>query len=742
MYHNIRRWGTLVSRPLIAVLALVVGVAPASAARSDHVVRPGLWGVDGAVQSSVVVGNTLYIGGSFTRVGPPTGGLVALDPTSAAAQTLAPLAGTLSAIVPDGNGGWYVGGEFVAIGGAPRANLAHILADGSLDPAFAPDVRGVVQSLALSGSLLYVGGQFSQVSGVSRTNLAVINLSTGAPGSWAPSVTHSSSTPFVSALAVIGSTVYVGGFFSQANGVARSNLADFDAASGALGPWNPAPNGSVSALLPVGSDLLVAGGFTQIAATSRPMLARFDAATGVLRSWNANASGGFFAPGVYALHLSGATLYVGGDFDQIGGAARTNLAAINIDSAVATSWDPGVPLVSSTVRISAIVRSGNSVYIGGRFTQVAGQPRDGLAAVDAGTGAATPWNPALKGRVVALAADADTIFVGGALSVSAGVARNNLAAIDLITGQATDWDPNVNGSVQTMAVRGSTLYIGGLIRTVGGQVRNNIAAIDLNSGALLSWNPDASNTVYTLAATDSVIYVGGAFTQIGGQSRFTLAALDPTTGLATSWNPTLNGPGVATIVPAIGTIWVGGQFLNSGVLSRPGLARFNTAGSLLGWNPGATGGPSPTVASLEFDGLVFYVGGRFTTLGGQPRNNLGVVDTAGVATSWTANIFGPSSFSGLYNLKLAGERLYAGGNFTSAGGQLRNNIAAFNRSSGTVIDWAPDLGGSNATVYTINVDRGVVYAGGSFYSAGNQPAAGLAAIAEEIYRTNLPFIVR
>ena len=154
---------------------------------------------------------------------------------------------------------------------------------------------------------------------------------------------------------------------------------------------------------------------------------------------------------------------------------------------------------------------------------------------------------------------------------------------------------------------------------------------------------------------------------------------------------------------------------------------------------------APPERTLDYSRPPFarwFIGGRFTTLGGQPRNNLGVVNSAGVATAWTANVFGSSANPAVSVIKIAGQRLYVGGNFTSVGGQLRNNIAAVRASDAQVIEWAPDLGGLSSEVRTITVDRGIVYAGGSFYAAGNQPAAGLAAIAEEIYRVNLPLIAR
>ena len=81
----------------------------------------------------------VFLGGDFTRIGPATGGGVVLDPASGLRAAQFPdVRGIGFAVAPDGAGGYYVGGRFSAVGGVPRKNIAHVLADGSVDPAFAP----------------------------------------------------------------------------------------------------------------------------------------------------------------------------------------------------------------------------------------------------------------------------------------------------------------------------------------------------------------------------------------------------------------------------------------------------------------------------------------------------------------------------------------------------------------------------------------------------------------------------
>ncbi len=64
-----------------------------------------------------------------------------------------------------------------------------------------------------------------------------------------------------------------------------------------------------------------------------------------------------------------------------------------------------------------------------------------------------------------------------------------------------------------------------------------------------------------------------------------------------------------------------------------------------------------------------------------------------------------------------GQHLYAGGDFTTAGGRTANHIAKWNGSS-----WSALGSGVNDTVYALAVSGSAVYAGGNFTTAGGNAA--------------------
>jgi len=118
-------------------------------------------------------GSTTYIGGSFTELGAQTGGGARVSPTSGKRFVDSPVVnGDVLASAPDGSGGAFIGGDFTHVGGVARNNIAHVLPDGTVDPAFDPDANGFVQALAVDGDAVYAGGEFTTIGGFPRQGFA------------------------------------------------------------------------------------------------------------------------------------------------------------------------------------------------------------------------------------------------------------------------------------------------------------------------------------------------------------------------------------------------------------------------------------------------------------------------------------------------------------------------------------------------------------------------------------------
>jgi len=350
---------------LAALLAAAVSAAPAGAAVSATP-DPGTWVTNGAVSAiATAADGTTYIGGDFTYVGPNTGGGAPLDASGSVVGTPLPIAGTLHATAADGSGGFYIGGSFTSVGGEARSNLAHILADGSLDLSWGPSANSTVYALAVSGGTVYAAGAFASIDGVSRSRIAALDATSGAATAWDPSANDTVRT-----LAVSGGTVYAAGAFTSIDGVSRSRIAALDAASGAATAWDPSANSTVLALAVSGETVYAGGYFTTIGGASRSRIAALDAASGDATAWDPSAD-----QVIYALAVSGGTVYAGGYFTTIGGASRGRIAALDAATGAATAWDP-----SADGFVDALAVSGGIVYAGGHFTTIGGSSRGRIAA--------------------------------------------------------------------------------------------------------------------------------------------------------------------------------------------------------------------------------------------------------------------------------------------------------------------------------------------------------------------------
>ena len=692
----------------LASLALACAVLwPLPSARAQTV-APDFYITNGQVVAEVLRGNTLYIGGMFNFVGPVTGAGVPVDVgTGAPAPGFPRVNGTVMAAIPDGSGGWYIGGQFTAVGAAVRTNLAHVLADRSVDP-WNPGSNGIVRALLLRSGVLYAGGDFTTLGGITRNRIGAVDATSGVASSWNPNANSS-----VRVMITNGSVMWVGGQFTTIGAQTRNRIAQLDFTTGAANAtWNPNSNSTVSALAwdSANSLLYVGGQFTNIDSQVRNRLAVLDVPTGHAQSWNPNANNQ-----VNALVVGPTEVYVGGLFTVVGGQTRNRIAALSAATGNATAWNANAGSV-----VDALALSGTALYAGGDFLTIGGQNRSRIAALDLVNGNATAWDPRAFSTVNTITLDGSVAFVGGAFNGIGGVARNNVAAIDVSTGLVTAWNPNANNMVQTLVATQDLIYAGGNFSQAGGQIRNNIAALDLTNGIATAWDPNADGQVSALAVSGNRVYAGGLFANIGGQARQNLAAIDATTGLAQSWSADADDQ-VFAIDASTPVVYVGGNFVTLGGVARNFVGALSAAtGSVTSWDPNATG----TVRSLAVTCDRVFIGGFFTTIGGQARNRLAAVNLV----NGQANGFDPNANGPVFTLLSQPGIMYVGGVFSSVGVATRNRLAAVDPQTGAVRPWNPN---SNGTVRAIVANGTSTYIGGQYSSMNNTPSGNLSAVSLE-----------
>ncbi len=695
----------------LATICCFVGGGRAQSIDAD------LWGVDNTVVALARSGSTLYVGGTFNWVGPCTGGLIALSRQPSSSRRPFPrVAGYVYGIADDGQGGWFISGNFTAVGGVPRNCLAHILSDGTVAP-WNPNPNHVpygTGGLIVSGNRVYVCGGFATISGKPRSYIAALDATTGEALDW-----NAHANGLVAPLAIHGNVLYVGGGFSQMGGQPRRNIAALDLTTGNATPWNPDADGWVSAVAVHGNHVLVGGRFRNVGGRVRSALAELDPKTGLATDWDAHV-GPEGDTEVDAIAVLGDRLYIGGWFTSVSGEVRQSLAAFDLHTRLLESWNPGSEFAANGYpMVFALRSSGHSIYIGGQFDHVAGKPRYDAAELDARTGAATEWNPDPNNIVYAIGASDSLVCLGGWLKSAGMVRRHDLAAFDLSTGQVTAWNPNPDGiQVRALAVDQGSVYVGGAFWSIGGKPRSMLAAVDTLTGAAMDWDPHADDLVNTLLVRDNAVYVGGNFNHIGGQARNYLAALDAATGTATAWNPSPND--YVEAITAIGnTIYAGGWFYMIGDLPRSSAAALDAStGAVLPWQPNVRS----VINSLATIGNTVYMGGPFERVNGLPRNGLAAVDgTTGALLLWDPDPRGPREdgfYTSIHALATHGSTVFVGGDFTLIGGQPHASLAALDGVTGAALAWDPN---PDQSVWVLDASSDRIFAGGFFQAAQGVP---------------------
>jgi hypothetical protein len=271
------------------------------------------------------------------------------------------------------------------------------------------------------------------------------------------------------------------------------------------------------------------------------------------------------------------TVLIGGSFTGVGGTSIRRLAAVDLTSGAATSFNANPDSV-----VNKVLVDGTTAYIGGFFQSVGGTQRNFIAAVDATSGALGSWYPAggADGFVQTLAADASSIYVGGSFFTVGGQSRANLAKIAKAGSAVAAWHPDPDEIVYGITPSGSTVYVSGNFAHLAGVARNFTGAVDATSGAALAFNPNPDFVVLNVTVPPTppnTVYLSGAFLNVGGTQTGTAAAVNATSGALLPWFPLTNDT-VNDLLPDATRVMVGGVFVTAGATPRLSLAAFTNAG--------------------------------------------------------------------------------------------------------------------------------------------------------------------
>ena len=353
----------------------------------------------------------------------------------------------------------------------------------------------------------------------------------------------------VNSIAQVGETMVLGGSFGSARNdnsqaqLTRNKLLAFNANTGQISTtFLPNPNGSITTVIPAGD---------------------------------------------------GVSVYVAGRFTSIGGVARTNVARVRVsDGSVVTAFDAG----AITGQVKDLRLTNGRLWLAGAFTHLQGRAKQGLATVNATTGA---YDSFMRLPIAGVHNSGNTavakidinpqgtrLIAIGNFDTLNGVKNHQMFMLDL-TGAAAaqanfqtnfyespcalafdsymrDLDFSPNGSFFVITTTGA---YGGSESACDTSARWETAST--GTAIRPSWvDYTGGDTTYAVEVTDSAVYTGGHArwqnnpfagdrAGPGAVSRPGIAALDPTNGLPLSWNPTRTlGVGVFDFLVTSRGLWV------------------------------------------------------------------------------------------------------------------------------------------------------------------------------------------
>jgi hypothetical protein len=227
-----------------------------------------------------IVGNTLYVGGSFADGGGLASAdfLVACDLTTGAASstvdsTAHSFNGAVTALTADSNGTLYAGGNFINLeSNAGEDHVAYYSGGSWHQMGGDHAVDSFVRSLAAHGTNVYIGTDAVDVAGIAAADhivrwdangqfFSALGSDTAGTNGWF------NSFAFLYGMTTSGSLVFTAGSFQNANGVATADdIAYFDGTAwhpvGSDGAGNGPLNSNVIAIAIFNKRLVAGGNFT------------------------------------------------------------------------------------------------------------------------------------------------------------------------------------------------------------------------------------------------------------------------------------------------------------------------------------------------------------------------------------------------------------------------------------------------------------------------------------------------
>ncbi len=325
----------------------------------------------------------------------------------------------------------------------------------------------------------------------------------------------------------------------------------------------------------------------------------------------------------------------------------------------------------------------------------------------------------------------------------------------VVSANPADFTPHaMNGSVNAITQVGNEIIAAGTFTSVSPSgtfgntsddvARNRIFAFNATTGAIdMSFNPNLGGPVNSLDTDGTYIYAAGSFSSAGGSTSVKRLVKLTASGSVVSQFKAVPNSYVNDVVVRGSRVYIGGAFTSvkngTTVSTRDAFAALDsTTGAVLSgydvpflgvYDPNNNGGGSTNIKRFDVspDGTRLAAIGNFSTVGGQTRSQIALLDVGGATASldpWFTDRFdrAHNSCAGVFDtftrdidfspdgsyFVVSATGAFAGG---AGSGTMCDSVTRWEtNSTGDDPTWQDYTGGD--TTYGVAITGGAVYVGG------------------------------
>ena len=386
--------------------------------------------------------------------------------------------------------------------------------------------------------------------------------------------------------------------------------------------------------------VLVGGMFTSLGGATRNYLGRLNRDGTLDTSFNPIVDGYVYT---FAIQPD-ARILVGGRFTNLGGQPRMNLARLLPDGTLDASFDAGVMIENLYYTgmidyyvAAIIVQADGRILVGGHFTTVGGQPRSNLARLDSDGSLDSSFNPDVTCNRAGTTPSVDSmviqtdgsILLGGTFTTVAGQPRGNLARLRGDGVLDLTFNPVSSGSLSAVAVQtDGKILAGGLFSSLAGQAWKALGRLNYTVPATEDLRRDGSGITWLRGGSSPEVWRttfehtgdGIDWTSLGAGSRiiggWQLTDVTPPAG------GTVRARGFLASGYRNGSSWFVETLIGAPVFTTQPVSLTNNAGTAVTFSS-QVAGPAPLSFQWLKDGVPLTDGAGVT---GATSNTLALAD--------------------------------------------------------------------------------------------------------------------